>query len=150
MKPSIDVDASSFNEAMIRARLGADDLLNMAGAGAAVVVGVQKILVAKDTHATENSIGSHIQTSTRTRVIDDIGPETEYAPYLEYGTGEFAEKGDGRKGGWVYPYKDGYRFTLGMRPQPFIRPSAHGNNYRNCVNAIATALFTWIGEKWPK
>jgi hypothetical protein len=128
MKPSIDVDASSFNEAMIRARLGADDLLNMAGAGAAVVNSHQKIHVAHDTYATRDSIRSHIQTSTRTRVVDDIGPETEYAPYIEYGV---ASKPN-------YPI------------QPFVVPSATGNNYRDCVNAIATALFTWIGEKWPK
>ena len=31
-----------------------------------------------------------------------IGSSLEYAIYQEYGTGEYALKGNGRKGGWVY------------------------------------------------
>jgi HK97 gp10 family phage protein len=149
MKLGMDVDVSGFINAIQKIGPTADDLLNMAGAGAAVVAMHQKMGVRKDTRATQNSIRSHIIKSTRTEVIDDIGPETEYAPYLEYGTGEFAEKG-GRKGGWVYPYKDGFRFTLGMKPQPFVRPSAHGNKRRDCINAITTAFHHWILSKWPK
>lgn len=53
-----------------------------------------------------------------------IGTNVEYAPWIEFGTGEFAENGDGRKGGWVYynALLDQYFFTDGMDPQPFLRP----------------------------
>jgi HK97 gp10 family phage protein len=49
----------------------------------------------------------------------------EYAPYVEYGTGLFAENGDGRKTGWAYEdEKTGeVIWTRGQRPQPFLRPA---------------------------
>jgi hypothetical protein len=127
MKPGMDVDVSGFINAIQKIGPTADDLLNIGGAGAAVVAMHQKILVAKDTHATENSIRSHIVKSTRTELIDDIGPETTYAPNIEYG----------RKDMPNYPI------------QPFVVPSATGNNKRDCLNAITTAFHTWILSKWP-
>lgn len=45
-----------------------------------------------------------------------IGSPLENAIWNEYGTGEFAAKGDGRKGGWVYKDEDGFHFTLGKHP----------------------------------
>jgi hypothetical protein len=127
MRPDMKVDTSGFDAAMVKAKMGADDLLNIAGAGAAVVASVQKMQVPVDTAATRNSIRSHIIKSTRTEVIDDIGPETDYAPYIEYGV---ASKPN-------YPI------------QPFVRPSAHGNNARSAQNAIARAFRAWIEAKWP-
>lgn len=54
-----------------------------------------------------------------------VEPETEYAFYLEFGTGLYAEKGMGRKTPWVY-YNDKlghYVRTHGMASQPFMRPA---------------------------
>lgn len=49
-----------------------------------------------------------------------------YACYVEFGTGEFASKGDGRQGGWLFKDKDGVlRFTHGTKP-PFL----HAKRYR--------------------
>lgn len=46
-----------------------------------------------------------------------IGSPLENAIWEEFGTGEYALKGDGRKGGWVYINKYGKKvFTLGKRP----------------------------------
>jgi len=128
MKSGMDVDVSGFINAIKNIKPGADDLLNMEGAGAAVVSSVQKIKVPVDTAATKNSIKSHYITSTRTEIVDDIGPETEYAPNIEYG----------RKDMPNYPI------------QPFVVPSATGNNKRDCINAITTTFHTWILSKWPK
>ncbi len=51
-----------------------------------------------------------------------VGSNVEYAYYVEFGTGEFAEKGNGRKGGWFYKTPDGeVHFTYGQKPQSFIR-----------------------------
>ena len=57
-----------------------------------------------------------------------IGSPLDYAMYVEYGTGEFAENGAGRKGGWSYQTPDGkWHHTNGMSPQPFLRPAFKRN-----------------------
>lgn len=57
-----------------------------------------------------------------------IGTNVEYAPYIEFGTGENAENGQGRKGGWFYFDEKGVRhFTFGNKPQPFLRPALLNN-----------------------
>ena len=53
-----------------------------------------------------------------------IGTPVEYAPWVELGTGEYAEDGNGRQGGWFYTDSKGNgHFTLGNKPQPFLRPA---------------------------
>lgn len=57
-------------------------------------------------------------------ILGQVGSPQLYAPYVEFGTGEFAENGSGRKGGWVYKSPDGkYHRTMGSKPQPFLRPA---------------------------
>lgn len=57
-----------------------------------------------------------------------IGSPLDYAMYVEYGTGEFAENGAGRKGGWSYQTPDGkWHHTNGMAPKPFLRPAFRRN-----------------------
>jgi HK97 gp10 family phage protein len=51
-----------------------------------------------------------------------------YAVYVEYGTGIYAENGQGRKDPWIAPIitdDEGliFRWTEGMHPQPFMRPA---------------------------
>ena len=46
-----------------------------------------------------------------------VGSNYENAIWEEFGTGEYALEGDGRKGGWVYTDESGERhFTLGKTP----------------------------------
>ena len=46
-----------------------------------------------------------------------IGSNYENAIWEEFGTGEYALEGDGRKGGWYYTDEQGERhFTLGKTP----------------------------------
>ena len=50
----------------------------------------------------------------------------EYAPYVEYGTGLFAEGGNGRKDvPWAYEDEATGEliWTCGQHPQPFLRPA---------------------------
>lgn len=50
-----------------------------------------------------------------------IGSRLEYAIWVEMGTGEFALKGNGRKGGWVYKDEKGKtHFTMGMKPKRML------------------------------
>lgn len=53
----------------------------------------------------------------------------EYAPYVEFGTGLFAEDGNGRKDvPWHYKDDKGeWHTTSGMNPQPFMRPALDEN-----------------------
>lgn len=84
-----------------------------------------KLLVAVDTGNLRGSIThkvDELEMSCR------IGTNVEYAPYLEFGTGEFAENGQGRKGGWFFSGADGKtHFTSGNKPQPFLRPALLNN-----------------------
>lgn len=55
-----------------------------------------------------------------------IGNPLENAVWEEYGTGEYAQKGDGRKGGWVYCDDDeNFHFTLGKNPKRMLHNAFH-------------------------
>ena len=50
-----------------------------------------------------------------------VGTNTEYAPYVEFGTGLFAENGDGRQTPWSYQDDNGeWHTTVGQHPQPYL------------------------------
>ncbi len=53
-----------------------------------------------------------------------VGTNLEYAPYVEYGTGIYAEGGGGRKTPWTYfSEKYGFVTTRGMVARPYLRPA---------------------------
>lgn len=52
----------------------------------------------------------------------------EYAPYVEYGTGLFAENGGRMDVPWNYQDDEGeWHSTSGQKPQPFMRPALDEN-----------------------
>ena len=52
----------------------------------------------------------------------------EYAPYVEFGTGLFAENGGRQQVPWCYKDDEGnWHSTSGMKPQPFMRPALDEN-----------------------
>lgn len=52
----------------------------------------------------------------------------EYAPYVEYGTGLFAEKGGRKDVPWHYKDDKGeWHSTNGMEPRPYMRPALNDN-----------------------
>jgi hypothetical protein len=148
MKMKLDVDTRSFSKQINLARLTQNDMLSIEGAGAAIIVNKQRQDVPVDTAATKNSIGSHIESASPTQVVDEIGPETNYGLYLEYGTGIYAEAGGGRKGGWMYKDSDGWHFTMGMHPRPYVRPSVDKNEHA-IMSAVTTAYVLVLKAKWP-
>ena len=77
----------------------------------------------KDTGALRRSIRSKVEG-----LEGIIYTPLEYAPYIEYGTGLFAE-GNGRKDvPWNYQDDEGkWHSTSGLKPQPFMRPSLDEN-----------------------
>lgn len=94
--------------------------------------GYAKDLVPVDTGNLRNSI-SH-------KVVDAepaayIGTNSEYAAYVELGTGKHSSIGGGTsKTHWVYMGDDG-EFHIGkpMRPRPYLKPAIanHVGTYRN-------------------
>lgn len=59
----------------------------------------------------------------------------EYAPYVEYGTGLFAEEGGRMDVPWHYQDEKGeWHSTSGQHPQPFMRPALEEN--RQNIKAI--------------
>lgn len=61
-------------------------------------------------------------------VVGYVFTPLEYAPYVEYGTGLFAEE-EGRKDvPWHYQDEKGeWHSTSGMKPQPYMRPALAEN-----------------------
>ena len=67
-----------------------------------------------DTGKTKSSFQHKVVESEHTAYI---GSNDENAIYEEFGTGEYALKGNGRKGGWVYRDAKGeYHYTTGKKP----------------------------------
>ena len=93
---------------------------------ASMLVECQAVLLAPvDKGGLRDSIGYKVNES---ELVAYVGTNCEYAIYVEFGTGEFAENGNGRKGGWVYKTPNGeVQFTYGMPPQPYLRPAFRKN-----------------------
>ena len=76
-----------------------------------------------------------LRRSITSKVEGDVGivfTPLVYAPYVEFGTGLFAEDGNGRKDvPWNYQDDKGeWHSTSGMKPQPFMRPAFEENKNR--------------------
>lgn len=67
-----------------------------------------------DTGRTKNSFRHMVDDGTHTAYI---GSDYENAIWEEFGTGEHALSGDGRKGGWRYKDEKGqWHYTTGKKP----------------------------------
>ena len=82
-----------------------------------------------DTSKTKNSFQHHVDTGSHTAYI---GSNYENAIWEEFGTGEYALKGNGRKGGWRYKDAKGkWHFTTGKKPS-----RAFWKAYTSLKNAV--------------
>lgn len=93
---------------------------------AAMLVESQAVLlVPVNTGGLRDSIGYQVNES---ELVAYVGTNCEYAIYVEFGTGEFAENGTGRRGGWLYKDAEGeVHFTYGMPPRQYLRPAFRQN-----------------------
>lgn len=97
------------------------------GKACAVVEAAAKQNAPKDTGALRRSISSKVEVEGK-EVIGTIFTPLEYAPYIEYGTGLFAESGGRKDVPWNYQDDKGeWHSTSGMKPQPFMRPAIEDN-----------------------
>ena len=89
-----------------------------------------------DTGKLGQSINNHVEGARTNTITGYIGTNTEYAIYVEKGTGEFATNGLGRKTPWTYQKPNGeWVTTTGQKPQPFLEPA-----FKDNVNNIAKAI----------
>lgn len=83
----------------------------------------------KGTGELRRSIASRVEDNGG-ELLGIVYTPLEYAPYVEYGTGLFAEGGNGRQDvPWVYFDDEKQEFveTSGMKPQPYLRPALDEN-----------------------
>ena len=86
-----------------------------------------KQIAPKDTGQLRNSITSKVERDG-TDVVGVVFTPKEYAPYVEYGTGLFAEKGGRKDVPWVYVDDKGKGHTTsGQKPHPYLRPALNEN-----------------------
>jgi len=93
------------------------------GQACALVERSAKEKAPKDTGALRGSITSEVQD-----LEGVVFTPLEYAPYVEYGTGLFAENGGRQDVPWHYQDEKGeWHTTSGQHPQPFMRPALEEN-----------------------
>jgi len=112
---------AAFEEACLRA-------LEKCGLAAE---GYAKKLAPVDTGNLRNSISHKVDPE---KPAAYIGTNTEYAVYVEMGTGKFAQ--GGRPDPWVYQDDNGnWHRTHGQRAQPFLKPAVtdHAQKYRGII-----------------
>lgn len=104
---------------------------------AELVESSQKALSPVDLGALRDSVGYKVDEGA---LIAQVGSNSKYAIFVNKGTGEFAENGMGRKGGWAYQDQEGeWHFTRGQRPQKFIEKSFKQN--KTNIQSLAKSIF---------
>lgn len=98
------------------------------GQACALVEGEAKKKAPKGNGELRGSIESSVEDNGG-EIVGVVSTPLEYAPYVEFGTGLFAEDGNGRKDvPWCYQDEKGeWHTTSGQPPAPFLRPALHEN-----------------------
>lgn len=98
-----------------------------------VANGLQKavLLVERSAKTKAPKGDGELRRSIQSRVDGNTGyvyTNLEYAPYVEYGTGLFAEEGGRTEVPWSYKDEKGeWHSTKGMKPRPYMRPALNEN-----------------------
>jgi HK97 gp10 family phage protein len=93
------------------------------GKACAIVEASAKQKAPKDTGELRRSITSKVEDYKGI-----VYTPLEYAPYVEYGTGLFAENGGRKQVPWWYQDDEGnWHSTSGMKPHPYMRPALEEN-----------------------
>lgn len=97
------------------------------GKACALVEADAKKKAPKDTGDLRRSISSKVE-SGQDEIKGIVYSPLEYAPYVEYGTGLFAESGGRKNVPWFYVDDEGKgHVTSGQHPQPYMRPALNEN-----------------------
>lgn len=122
----MNVEVKGVDELIVKLNNMADEskIQQQIGLACALVERSAKMKAPKDTGALRRSITSKVDGLTGI-----VFTPLQYSPYVEYGTGLFAENGAGRKDvPWNYQDDKGeWHSTRGQKPQPFMRPALNEN-----------------------
>lgn len=100
-----------------------DTVYKALGKACALVERTAKQKAPKDNGELRRSITSKVEGLTGI-----VFTPLEYAPYVEYGTGLFAETAGRKDVPWCYQDDEGnWHSTSGQKPQPFMRPALNEN-----------------------
>lgn len=103
----------------------AKNIYQALGKACALVERSAKQKAPKDNGALRRSISSEVDNKN---IQGIVFTPLEYAPYVEYGTGLFAEDGGRMDVPWSYQDDKGeWHSTSGMKPHPFMRPALNEN-----------------------
>ena len=109
-------------------------IIGALGTSCAIVERSAKEYCPVDNGELRRSISSVVDES---RVEGIVFTPLEYAPYVEYGTGLFAENGGRTDVPWNYQDEEGnWHSTSGQHPQPFMRPALDVN--RDTIKELLT------------
>lgn len=101
----------------------AETIARALGKCCALVERTAKELAPKDNGDLRRSITSKVEGN-----VGIVFTPLEYAPYVEFGTGLFAETGGRKDVPWCYKDEKGdWHSTSGQKPQPFMRPALDRN-----------------------
>ena len=122
----MNVEVKGVDELIVKLQNMTDEskIQQKLGLACALVERSAKKKAPKDTGALRRSITSKVDGLTGI-----VFTPLEYAAYQEFGTGLFAENGNGRKDvPWNYQDDKGeWHSTRGQKPQPFMRPALNEN-----------------------
>ena len=131
---SINIEGSENLLSKLDKVAQAENLVNAMGKACALVEGEAKRKAPKDTGELRRSIESKVENNGE-GVQGVIFSPLEYAPYIEYGTGLFAEKGGRADVPWFYVDDEGKgHLTKGIHPHPYMRPAL--NEQKNKIKDI--------------
>lgn len=122
-----EIDENSLRK-LVEQQLNSDQIKQAMGKVCALVERTAKEKAPKDTGALRRSITSNVSEEAD-YIVGTIYTPLEYAPYVEYGTGLFAENGNGRSDvPWSYQDDEGnWHSTSGQHPHPYMRPALTDN-----------------------
>lgn len=122
-----EIDENSLRK-LVEQQLNSDQIKQAMGKVCALVERTAKEKAPKDTGALRRSITSNVSEEAD-YIVGTIYTPLEYAPYVEYGTGLFAENGNGRSDvPWSYKDDEGnWHSTYGQHPHPYMRPALTDN-----------------------
>lgn len=126
---NIDIKFQGLDD-VIEKLEGYSDIAGMSkamGKACALVERTAKQNAPKGNGALSNSITSEVKNGA-SGIEGVIYTPLHYAPYVEYGTGLFAENGGRSDVPWVYCDEKGdFYTTYGQNPHPFLRPAILDN-----------------------
>ena len=124
---SVKIEGLEHLNKTLETLLSTENMTQAMGQACAAVEASAKKKAPKDSGALRRSIASKVEAEGGD-IQGVVYTALEYAPYVEYGTGLFAES-DGRTDvPWVYQDDEGnWHSTKGQKPQPFLRPALNEN-----------------------